>query len=78
MKIRFVKNVITPPDKAGKVGDVKELKNEIAEWLIANGYAESAEQIAKDEGSTSDNNADSTNTGSDESPKDNTNEQKAE
>lgn len=40
MKIKFIKTVKTPVDKAGKKGDQKDLADKSAQWLIEKGYAE--------------------------------------
>lgn len=39
MKVKFIKVVVTPLDKAGKVGQIKEFDKKTAEWLIEHGYA---------------------------------------
>lgn len=49
MKVKYVADVVTPADKAGKAGEIRELEEKTAEWLVANGYAEPAEQAANGE-----------------------------
>ena len=48
MKVKFLEEVVTPSDKAGKVGKTKNFNEKTAKWLIDNGYAESVEK-ANDE-----------------------------
>jgi hypothetical protein len=49
MAVRYIAAVESPEDKAGQVGDERELPKAKAEWLIAAGYCEAVGGTATEE-----------------------------
>jgi len=46
MKVKYLKDVQSPPDSVGKTGEVRELDRDVANHLIKGGYVEDIENPA--------------------------------
>jgi hypothetical protein len=40
VKVKYIRNVQSPPESVGKTGEVRELQKHIADRLIKGGYVE--------------------------------------
>ena len=47
MKVRYLRDVRTPPHQVGKTGDEKDLAKDVAEHLLSRGYVEKADHKKK-------------------------------
>jgi len=45
MKIKYLKNVTSPPSQVGKAGETKDVSKRIATLLIKGGFAERAKDV---------------------------------